>query len=178
MPPNSRRSEPAGNRPPRSRTTGAIALTVAVCECGAKAAARNDRPTPIQKQLETVLQLDAEASALALTLDKDARDLNAGRVGQPDLARLTPADIYPRRAFALSLFKASDDLLDLETRLDKAIADYTAALSLKPTLTEALYGRAIARQRKGDREAAESDHRAALAADPDIARKLGIQFKP
>jgi hypothetical protein len=50
-------------------------------------------------------------------------------------------------------------------RLDEAIADYDAALKLNPKMAGPLYGRGIARQKKGDQ----------AGGDADIAARQGDQ---
>jgi tetratricopeptide (TPR) repeat protein len=53
--------------------------------------------------------------------------------------------------------------------LDAAIADYDAALSAKPELDSALYGRGLAKRKNGDGDGAERDIAAAKAINADIA---------
>jgi tetratricopeptide (TPR) repeat protein len=63
-------------------------------------------------------------------------------------------------------------------RLDAAIADYDAALRRDPKIAESLYGRGIARQRKGDTAGGDADIAAAKAVKPDIAEvmaKYGVR---
>jgi len=57
-------------------------------------------------------------------------------------------------------------------RLDDAITDFDAALDREPHLARALYGRGMARQRKGQRDEAKADIAAAVAIQPDIAREM------
>jgi tetratricopeptide (TPR) repeat protein len=57
-------------------------------------------------------------------------------------------------------------------RLDDAIADFDAALKDDPRLPRALYGRGIARQRKGEREEAKADVAAAIAIQADIVSEM------
>jgi tetratricopeptide (TPR) repeat protein len=52
---------------------------------------------------------------------------------------------------------------------DKAIADYDAALRLQPKIVWSLYGRGLARQRKGMTAQAQADIAAATALEPTIA---------
>jgi hypothetical protein len=61
--------------------------------------------------------------------------------------------------------------------LDKSIADYDAALRLQPHRAWSLYGRGLAKVRKGLTTAGEADIAAATAIRPrieDEARKHGI----
>jgi hypothetical protein len=61
--------------------------------------------------------------------------------------------------------------------LDKSIADYDASLKLQPRNAWSLYGRGLARVRKGLTTAGEADIAAAMAIQPrieDEARKHGI----
>jgi acyl-CoA reductase-like NAD-dependent aldehyde dehydrogenase len=52
---------------------------------------------------------------------------------------------------------------------DDAIADYDAALKLNSQLEEALYGRGLAKLKKGDRDGGNADIAAAKAIRADIA---------
>ena len=54
-------------------------------------------------------------------------------------------------------------------RLDEAIADYDAALKVNPKLAGALYGRGLAKQKKGDQAAGDTDIAAAKAIRTTIA---------
>jgi tetratricopeptide (TPR) repeat protein len=51
--------------------------------------------------------------------------------------------------------------------LDKAVADYDAALAKRPNLWTSLYGRSLAEHRQGRQAAAARDMAAALAANPE-----------
>jgi hypothetical protein len=53
--------------------------------------------------------------------------------------------------------------------VDKAIADYDAALQLDAKRATALYGRGLAKAKKGD-ASGEADIAAAKAIKPDIAK--------
>jgi tetratricopeptide (TPR) repeat protein len=57
-------------------------------------------------------------------------------------------------------------------RIDEAIADYDAALKLQPRDANSLYGRSLARQRKGDSAGANADMSAARLLRPDIADEM------
>ena len=54
-------------------------------------------------------------------------------------------------------------------RLDESIRDFDAALALQPGLANSLYGRGIARLRKGDKAAGQADLKAAAEIHPKIA---------
>jgi tetratricopeptide (TPR) repeat protein len=54
-------------------------------------------------------------------------------------------------------------------RLDEAIADYDAALKTNPRLASSLYGRGLAKQKKGDQAGGDTDVAAARAIQADIA---------
>lgn len=58
---------------------------------------------------------------------------------------------------------------------DKAIADYNAALELKPDLAASLYGRGFAWRAKGNEPRAKTDIEAALAADPQISSRVPLE---
>jgi tetratricopeptide (TPR) repeat protein len=62
--------------------------------------------------------------------------------------------------------------------LDRAIADYDAALKLSPKLGYALLGRGMAKLRKGDAAGGNADIAAAKAADADIAAELARRGVP
>jgi tetratricopeptide (TPR) repeat protein len=62
-------------------------------------------------------------------------------------------------------------------KLDKAIADYNAALKIDPKIAWSLYGRGVAEMRKGMTGQGEADMTAAAAIAPQLsetAKKLGI----
>jgi tetratricopeptide (TPR) repeat protein len=54
-------------------------------------------------------------------------------------------------------------------RLDEAIADYDAALNTNPRLPESLYGRGLAKRKKGDQAGGDADIAAARAVHASIA---------
>jgi tetratricopeptide (TPR) repeat protein len=56
-----------------------------------------------------------------------------------------------------------------------AIADFNAGLKLSPTDPEKLYGRGLARQKKGDQPGGDSDIAAAKGIKPDIVNEI-IKF--
>jgi tetratricopeptide (TPR) repeat protein len=56
---------------------------------------------------------------------------------------------------------------------DFAIDDFNAGLKLSPTDPEMLYGRGLARQKKGDKAGGDSDIAAARGIKPDIANAIG-----
>ena len=65
--------------------------------------------------------------------------------------------------------------------LDKAIADYDAALALNPKLAWSLYGRGLAKQRTGQQAEGQKDINAALALRPELpklAKSYGILEVP
>ena len=63
-------------------------------------------------------------------------------------------------------------------RPDVAIADYDAALRIDPKLANALYGRGLAKRRRGETSSGEEDIAAAKALRTDIAEEFaryGVQ---
>ena len=61
--------------------------------------------------------------------------------------------------------------------VERAIADYDAVLRAAPKNAGALYGRGIAKLRKGDKEGGEADIAAANTLNAEIAKafaKLGV----
>jgi hypothetical protein len=66
--------------------------------------------------------------------------------------------------------RADDAVVNLKLgRADNAIDDYGAALSLDPKRASSLYGRGIAKTRKGDADAGKRDIAAAKAIQATIA---------
>jgi tetratricopeptide (TPR) repeat protein len=64
--------------------------------------------------------------------------------------------------------------------LEDAIADYNVALGLNPSLATSLYGRGVAKLKKGDTDSGNSEIESAKRIHPDIADKLqryGIQLE-
>jgi tetratricopeptide (TPR) repeat protein len=57
-------------------------------------------------------------------------------------------------------------------RADAAIADYDAALRIDPKLANALYGRGLARLRRGKTSSGQEDIAAAKALRIDIAEEF------
>ena len=53
-----------------------------------------------------------------------------------------------------------------------AIDDFTAALNANPKIANALYGRGLAKRKKGDESGADSDLAAARAVYADIAAEF------
>lgn len=86
---------------------------------------------------------------------------------------------------ALALQQGSGAIMDslafVELRLgryDEAIADYDKALALFPNYAPMLFGRGIAKLRKGDRKVGDLDVAAAKQKQPDIAEefnKMGVR---
>jgi hypothetical protein len=62
---------------------------------------------------------------------------------------------------------------------DSAIQDYSSALQHEPRLASSLYGRGLAKRKKGDAAAGKADMTAATAIDPNIASdfaRYGVQI--
>ena len=57
-------------------------------------------------------------------------------------------------------------------RLDEAIADYDAALKTNPRLAGSLYGRGLAKRKKGDQAGGDAEIAAARAIQADIAEEF------
>ena len=58
-------------------------------------------------------------------------------------------------------------------KYELALADYDAALAINPRLASSLYGRGLAKQRKGDPGGGRIDFAAARAIDPKIVQNFG-----
>ena len=68
-------------------------------------------------------------------------------------------------------------LLRMET-YEESIAEYDRALTIDPTLSPSLYGRGIAKHRKGDKSGGDADIEVALKAHPEVAGEFdeyGVQ---
>ena len=57
-------------------------------------------------------------------------------------------------------------------QFDSAIDDYNSALRFEPKLASALYGRGLAKRKKGDSSGADAD----IAAAKTIEAKIGNDF--
>ena len=57
-------------------------------------------------------------------------------------------------------------------QFDSAIADYNAALKIDPKLASALYGRGLAKQKKGDSAGGKSIWRRPICCKPTLPRSL------
>ena len=57
-------------------------------------------------------------------------------------------------------------------RLEESIQAYDRSLEVRPVAPASLYGRGIARIRKGDHEAGERDLAAALKISPQVAAEF------
>jgi tetratricopeptide (TPR) repeat protein len=98
-------------------------------------------------------------AALKTRLDLAQKDCDAAIAAKPD-----DPDPYDTRAF-----------LEIQQgRYDKAIADYTLALSLDPRYASSLFGRGIARRRSGDRAGGDRDIAAAQIIDPRVAHAYAV----
>ena len=75
-------------------------------------------------------------------------------------------DVAVKSLDAKTLLARGDDF-NIKGELDRAIADYDAALKVEPALAEALNSRGMAWRAKGDRRRALSDFDAALKLKPD-----------
>ena len=57
-------------------------------------------------------------------------------------------------------------------QFDQAIGDFDLALKLRPTLASALYGRGLAKLKKGENASGEVDVSAAKAIKPNVAEEF------
>ena len=57
-------------------------------------------------------------------------------------------------------------------RYDAAIADYDAVLRQLPDFADSLYGRALAKRKRGDAAGSEADLAASKALRPDVAQEF------
>ena len=90
-------------------------------------------------------------------------------VGLLDMAQLSCDESIARHSRNIRIYNARG-YLDLKRgNWDQAIADYTQSLYDRSEFSESLYGRAIARQAKGDLAGAATDFQKAVAAEPKIA---------
>ena len=61
------------------------------------------------------------------------------------------------------------EVIEFQAKFDEAIADYNAALKSNPKLASALYGRGLAKQKKGDNAGGQIDMATANLVQSDIA---------
>jgi tetratricopeptide (TPR) repeat protein len=97
-----------------------------------------------------------------------------------DMAQLSCDESISRHSRNIRIYNARGYLDLKRSNWDLAIADYTQALYYRPDFSQSLYGRAIARQAKGDSAGAMADMKQAVAAEPGIAAimaRYGIQPK-
>jgi tetratricopeptide (TPR) repeat protein len=110
----------------------------------------------------------------------DEHCFSATVVGLLDMAQLSCDESIARHSRNIRIYNARG-YLDLKRgRWDQAIADYTLALYYRPAFSQALYGRAIARQAKNDTAGAATDMNQAIAAEPDIVAimaRYGVRAK-
>ena len=90
--------------------------------------------------------------------------------------------MMPKAAPIMASAVAMSDrgLVDVrQKKLDEALADFTAALKLRPGLPIALYGRGLVELRKGLEAQGRADLAAAAARGPGLARRLaGVGLAP
>ena len=99
----------------------------------------------------------------------DEHCFSATVVGLLDMAQLTCDESIARHSRNIRIYNARG-YLDLKRgNWDQAITDYTQSLYYRPEFSQSLYGRAIARQAKGDTAGAMVDMKNAVAAEPQIA---------
>jgi hypothetical protein len=119
---------------------------------------------------EVVLGNSGLAGEWRLCMDGRCQDLSA-ILGRPlGVAVTTMSVCKPDQAAkaldAKTLLARGDDF-NIKGELDRAIADYDAALKVDPAFAEALNNRGMAWRSKGDRRRALADFDAALKLKPD-----------
>jgi tetratricopeptide (TPR) repeat protein len=93
-----------------------------------------------------------------------ARDLQQALADCTESLRLKPDDANTMDSHGFVYLRLN--------RLDDAIADYDAGLKINPRIAASLYGRGIAKLRKGDTAAGQADIAAAKAAKAEIAEEF------
>lgn len=91
---------------------------------------------------------------------------DAGNKGT-DVAKEQQPEAAPKPLDAKALLARGDDFT-IKGDLDRAIADYDAALKADPSFAEALHSRGMAWRAKGNRRRALADFDAALKLKPDF----------
>jgi tetratricopeptide (TPR) repeat protein len=74
------------------------------------------------------------------------------------------------RAFVNAFFNRGVVKSDDKNQLDKAITDFSTAIELDPSMTEAYVSRAIAYGREDNHRAAVADFNTAIGREPDLQR--------
>lgn len=101
--------------------------------------------------------------------------------GNIRLDRIAEATLQCNRLLELDKSAMSFNLhgvLDIKLgKMDLAIADFDEAIRQNPKNANALYGRGLAKQKKGDQPGGVADSAAATAIKPDIARNYDEDFK-
>lgn len=120
---------------------------------------------------EVVLRNSGLVGEWRLCTDGKCQGLSA-ILGRPLSAAVTTMSVCKPDVAAKSLdaqtLRARGDNLSVKGELERAIADYDAALKVDPAFAEALNGRGMAWRAKGDRRKALSDFDAALKLKPDF----------
>jgi len=138
--------------------TNAVLLSrrgVAQLRAGRPALAEQDFSTARAKATDprTLNELCWQKATAGMALEAALVDCNAALAVMPD----NPAILDSRGLVLLRL-----------GRLDDAIKDYDRAIARVPGQSASLYGRAIARARKGDRRKSDADAASATKLAPDI----------
>lgn len=119
---------------------------------------------------EVALGKSGLAGERRLCIDGTCQELSAilGRPVGVSVAMMSVCklDQTAKAVDAKTLLARGDDF-NVKGELDRAIADYDAALKVEPALVEALNGRGMAWRAKGDRRRALADFDAALKLKPD-----------
>jgi len=120
---------------------------------------------------EVALRNSGMAGEWRLCTDGKCQDLSA-ILGRPLGAAVTTmsvckADVEVKSLDAKTLLARGDDF-NIKGELERAIADYDAALKVDPAYAEALNSRGMAWRAKGDRRRALADFDAALKLKPDF----------
>jgi tetratricopeptide (TPR) repeat protein len=74
-------------------------------------------------------------------------------------------------------FKTRGDVYKTKGALDRAIADYDAAIRLNPTFASAFHARGVAYRMKGDRDRAVADFREAIRLLPYVSADSRAELK-
>jgi tetratricopeptide (TPR) repeat protein/predicted aspartyl protease len=136
---------------------------------------RADSPEQAVTQLDLWIPLHSQDVRLPHALNE--RCWNRALAGrQLDLA-LDDCNAGLRIAHSPQLLDSRGLVYLRSGKLDKAIADYNAALKINPRIAWSLYGRGVAEMRKGMTSQGEADMAAAAAIAPrlsETAKKIGL----
>jgi tetratricopeptide (TPR) repeat protein len=168
---------PATFRMPWRSTTGAPGLTKAKASSIALLPTTATR-SGSRRNGTTAVTSDYKEPAVKTYL---ARAVLYGRMGQYDRAIEDDNEIIKLEPDNTSTVAALNQRCAgyfFKNDLDRAIADFDAALRVVPSFADALYGRGLAKQKKGDAAGGNADIAAAKESSADVVQRAASRGMP